>query len=242
MQEPGLSTKSGELPFVREMFERIAPRYDFLNRLLSLRRDVAWRGALIRTLNLGSRARVLDAACGTGDVALSLAQDADAETLVTGADFAISMLDLAAQKSRSAGVHETVRLVAADVLQLPFPPATFDAITMAFGIRNIQDKFNVLNCFYERLKPGGRLAILELATPSAGPVRRAYLFYFNRFLPLIGRLFSRHHFAYSYLPDSVAHFPPAPQFAALMHRAGFADVRYRLLSLGIAALFVGDKP
>jgi demethylmenaquinone methyltransferase / 2-methoxy-6-polyprenyl-1,4-benzoquinol methylase len=242
MQEPPLSTKSGELLFVREMFERIAPRYDFLNRLLSLRQDIVWRRALIGALNLADQARVLDAACGTGDVALALAQQGAEKIQVIGADFACSMLLRAGQKVRATGRRQSVWLAAADVLQLPFPTATFDAVTMAFGIRNIQDKHRVLKCFFEQLKPGGRLAILELGTPSAGPLRRAYLFYFNRFLPLIGRFFSRHHFAYTYLPDSVANFPPAPQFAALMRAAGFVDVRYRLLSFGIAALFVGDKP
>ena len=242
MQEPGLSTKSDELPFVRDMFERIAPRYDFLNRLLSLRRDVVWRRALIRSLQLKHGARVLDAACGTGDVALALIQDSLNNVQVIGADFALSMLFLADKKIRSSRRRGSICLVAADVLQLPFGEASFDAVTIAFGIRNIQNRSQALKSFFERLKPGGRLAILELTTPPAGLLRRAYLFYFNRFLPLIGRFFSRHHFAYAYLPDSVAHFPSAPGFADLMRRAGFSKVRFRLLSLGIATLFVGDKP
>ncbi len=242
MQEPVLSTKSGELPFVREMFERIAPRYDFLNRLLSLRRDVAWRRAMVRSLNLEPRSRVLDAACGTGDVALTLVREKSAEAMVVGFDFALTMLFLADHKIRSTGRRQSVRLVAADVLRMPFGAASFDAVTMAFGIRNIQDRSAALNAFFERLKPGGRLALLELTTPPAGLLRHAYLFYFHRFLPLIGRFFSRHHFAYAYLPDSVAHFPSAPCFASIMRGAGFVNVRFRLLSLGIATLFVGDKP
>lgn len=243
MQEPWLSTKSVELPFVREMFARIAPHYDFLNRLLSLRRDVVWRRALIRSLTLKPGAQVLDAACGTGDVALALVQDArSAAVQVVGADFALPMLVLADQKIGAARRQRSVRLVAADVLQLPFGPASFDAVTMAFGIRNIQDRAAALKLFCQCLKPGGRLALLELTTPPAGLLRSIYLFYFNRFLPLVGHFFSRHHFAYAYLPDSVAHFPPPASFADVMRRCGFVEVRYHLLSFGIATLFVGDKP
>lgn len=230
--------KDREFKFVREMFDNIAPRYDFLNRLLSLRRDVYWRRALVESLELASGETVLDAACGTADVALEIVRSSLGRVKVVGIDFAPEMLRLAAAKIKS----KSISLVAADAFDLPFNKAGFSAITMAFGIRNIQNKAAVLKHFRQQLKPGGRVAILELAAPTSGPARSAYLFYFNTLLPLIGRFFSKHSFAYRYLPESVANFPTAPEFAALMRRCGFTNIRYRKLTLGIAVLFVGDKP
>lgn len=234
--------KSKELPFVREMFDRIAPHYDFLNRLLSLRRDVQWRRALAEALALSPQARVLDVACGTGDVALEIVGRLGSKAKVVGADFAQQMLRSARSKVLDDHGRPRVHLTAADAFALPFRPASFDAVTIAFGIRNIQDKGTALGRFQELLKPGGQVAVLELATPESGLLRDAYLLYFNRLLPLLGRFFSRHTFAYTYLPASVAQFPPAAAFARLMRTAGFEQVRYRMLTLGIAVLFIGRKP
>lgn len=234
--------KHNELPFVREMFDRIAPRYDALNRVLSLRRDVVWRRKLADALDLAPAALVLDAACGTADVALQIVQAGNAQVRVVGIDFAAGMLRLAKPKIARRHLQGKIHLAAADAFDLPFGPACFDAVSMAFGIRNIQNKLSVLNCFYHHLKPGGRIAILELTTPDAGCLQRMYLNYFNRLLPAVGRLFSKHHFAYTYLPASVANFPAAQSFAGLMRQAGFKRVRYLKLTLGVAVLFIGDKP
>jgi demethylmenaquinone methyltransferase / 2-methoxy-6-polyprenyl-1,4-benzoquinol methylase len=232
----------GELDFVRDMFDRIAPHYDFLNRFLSLRQDVYWRRTLVSALALRPGARVLDAACGTADVGLEIHRQSHGTTTTVGIDFAPEMLHRAMPKLQKMQPRDTICLAAADAFCLPFRPGGFDAVTMAFGIRNIQDKATVLRRFWDQLKPGGRLAILELGTPGHGPLRQAYLFYFNRLLPFIGRFFSNHSFAYSYLPRSVARFPTAPRFAALMRQAGFRNVRYRKLTMGITVLFVGEKP
>ncbi|MEJ2037845.1 MAG: ubiquinone/menaquinone biosynthesis methyltransferase [Desulfosarcinaceae bacterium] len=242
MQDPRLSIKQQELPFVRDMFDNIAPRYDFLNRLLSLRRDVFWRRVLVGALDLDAGARVLDVACGTCDVGLEIEKRRAPGVSVAAVDFSTRMLMLAKPKISGHGRPPTIRLAAADAFDLPFAPRSFDTVTMAFGIRNIQNKRGVLEALNDAIKPGGRLAILELTTPETGLLRSAYLGYFNRLLPLLGRLFSKHHFAYTYLPDSVAHFPPAADFAALIRDAGFERVRYRHLTLGAAAVFVGDKP
>ncbi len=231
-----------ELDFVRQMFDGIAPHYDFLNRLLSMRRDVYWRKALATSLDLPPRARVLDAACGTADVGIEIVGQATGGVEVVGVDFAPQMLHLAKPKIERSSPPGAITLAAADAFDLPFAPAGFDAVTMAFGIRNIRDKETVLKAFWQQLKPGGRLAILELSTPTQGLARQAYLFYFNRLLPLIGRLFSKHRFAYTYLPDSVARFPAPDDFAALMRTAGFEKIRYRSMTTGITVLFVGDKP
>jgi demethylmenaquinone methyltransferase / 2-methoxy-6-polyprenyl-1,4-benzoquinol methylase len=231
-----------ELDFVRDMFDRIAPRYDFLNRFLSLRQDVCWRRTLVAALDLAPGARVLDAACGTADVGLEIFRQTRGGTTTVGIDFAPEMLRLAVPKIDGVVPAGNICLAAADAFDLPFRPGGFDAVTMAFGIRNIQDKAAVLRRFRDQLKPGGRLAILELATPDQGILRRAYLFYFNHLLPFIGRFFSSHSFAYSYLPQSVARFPAAHRFAALMRQAGFRNVRYRKLTMGVTVVFVGEKP
>lgn len=231
-----------ELDFVREMFDRIAPRYDFLNRLLSLRQDLYWRKTMVAALELSPRARILDTACGTADVAIEIRRQFQDRVELVGIDFAPQMLRLAKHKVDKGTRRPPIHLAAADAFDLPFRPAGFDAVTMAFGIRNIQDKATVLKSFWNQLKPGGRLAILELGTPTHGTARLAYLFYFNRLLPFIGRFFSKHSFAYSYLPGSVARFPAPNEFLGMMRSAGFRNLRYRPLTLGITVLFVGDKP
>jgi demethylmenaquinone methyltransferase/2-methoxy-6-polyprenyl-1,4-benzoquinol methylase len=233
--------RRSELDFVRDMFDRIAPRYDFLNRFLSLRQDVYWRRTQVAALALTPGARVLDAACGTADVGLEILRQTRGDALTVGVDFAPEMLRLAVPKIEKGAYPGGICLAAADAFDLPFRPGGFDAVTMAFGIRNIQDKATVLRRFWDQLKPGGRMAILELATPDQGVLRRAYLFYFNRLLPFIGRFFSSHSFAYTYLPQSVARFPAAHRFAAMMRQAGFRNVRYRKLTMGITVLFVGEK-
>lgn len=229
--------KENEIHFVRQMFDHIAPHYDFLNRLLSLRRDVVWRRKLVQSLHLNGDALVLDVACGTADVALEIVHQFPGAH-VAGVDFAPNMLRLALPKITATAI----RLAAADAFDLPFATERFDALTIAFGIRNIQNKAAVLKQFWNYLKPGGRLAVLELITPTSGPVRTLYLSYFNRFLPIVGRLFSKHSFAYTYLPDSVSKFPPVDGFMQLMGQAGFVHLRYQLLTMEVAALFVGDKP
>ena len=234
--------KHNELPFVRKMFDRIAPHYDFLNRLLSLRRDVYWRRELAAGLGLSPGSVVLDVACGTADVALEIVRATRGAVAVAGVDFAVEMLRLAKPKVQNTLGRGIVGLAAADAFELPFATDRFDAVTIAFGIRNIRNKPAVLDSFRRHLKPGGRLAILELTTPQSGPLRSAYLFYFNRLLPLAGRFFSKHSFAYSYLPDSVAHFPAPDDFARTIRQSGFENVRYRRLTLGVATLFVADKP
>lgn len=231
-----------ELDFVQGMFDRIAPHYDFLNRLLSLRQDVYWRKALVASLELDRDACVLDTACGTADVGIEIKHQYGDRVKVVGIDFAPQMLRLAKPKVEKLTGRAQIGLAAADAFDLPFRPAGFDAITMAFGIRNIQDKATVLKCFRDQLKPDGRLAILELGTPSRGLARHVYLSYFNRLLPFIGRFFSKHSFAYSYLPMSVARFPAAADFAEMMRRAGFHRIRYRPLTFGVTVLFIGDKP
>ena len=230
-----------ELPFVREMFDTIAPRYDLLNRLLSLRQDVIWRKKMVSQMTLPVGGQVLDVACGTGDVAMEICRQKGPQAKVTGVDFSPAMLALAQEKIGRAP-KASVFLLAGNALSLPFRAASFYAVTIAFGIRNIQDKLGALRAFYDVLRPGGMLLVLELATPKKSRLSSAYLAYFKKVLPMIGRLFSKHHFAYSYLPDSVSRFPTPEGFMALMAEAGYTRISCRRLTVGIANLFSGHKP
>jgi demethylmenaquinone methyltransferase/2-methoxy-6-polyprenyl-1,4-benzoquinol methylase len=241
MQKEGLSMHNDELPFIRDMFDNIAPRYDLLNRLLSLRQDVYWRRKMVAGMHLSPCARVLDVACGTGDVALEVLRQKGDRVQVVGVDFSPGMLVLGSQKVRQREGSAKIPFLAADAFKLPFGRATFDAVTMAFGIRNIQDKLTVLKAFHDCLKPGGELCILELATPQSGLLRRVYMLYFEKVLPRIGGLFSRNIKAYRYLPSSVIKFPAPEKFAALMGQAGFTSLSIRRLTFGVATLFSGIK-
>ena len=230
-----------ELDFVKPMFDAIAPRYDFLNRLLSGRQDVLWRRKMIRALSVPRDGKVLDVACGTGDVMLEVLRQKKAGH-VYGLDFAPEMLNIAKVKVRQAyPAGAPVHFITGNGLSLPFPARTFDAVTIAFGIRNIIDRQSALTCFHHVLKPGGMLAVLELATPASGFFRSLYLFYFQTILPTIGGLFSKNIRAYQYLPDSVLHFPPAATFAGLIAGAGFGHVQWEPLTMGIATLYTAVK-
>jgi demethylmenaquinone methyltransferase / 2-methoxy-6-polyprenyl-1,4-benzoquinol methylase len=230
-----------ELPFVREMFDSIAPRYDLLNRLLSLRRDVVWRKKMVSAMAVPEDGWILDVACGTGDVLLEIHRQKGPVVKVVGIDFSAGMLRLARKKGhRQPSMN--VSLLAGDALALPFAETSFHAVTIAFGIRNIQDKAGALKAFHRCLTPGGMVLILELAAPKKkSRLTTAYMTYFQNVLPRIGRLFSKHTFAYSYLPDSVSRFPAPEAFLQMMTAAGFSRVSCRRLTLGIANLFIGYR-
>ncbi len=231
-----------ELDFIKEMFDSIAPRYDFLNRLLSIRQDIYWRRTMITALDLPDNATLLDVACGTGDVLIEILNQPGNQKLIIGADFAPQMLKLAQIKLLRKNIGNRVQLIVGNGLHLPFPPATFDAVTIAFGIRNIMDREAALKNFLKCLKPGGKLAVLELATPRNKFFLSLYLFYFSKILPVIGAFFSNHLKAYDYLPASVIHFPPPAEFAAIMKQAGFERIKWRRLTMGIATVHIGQKP
>ncbi|MBW2099574.1 MAG: bifunctional demethylmenaquinone methyltransferase/2-methoxy-6-polyprenyl-1,4-benzoquinol methylase UbiE [Deltaproteobacteria bacterium] len=233
--------KKKELPFIKEMFDSLAPKYDLLNRLLSLRRDLYWRRAMVSEINLPQKGFVLDVACGTADVALEILRRKGKNFTVCGLDFSPGMLILAADKINKEQVNSNIHLLAGNALSLPFKAETFDAVTIAFGIRNIIDKKSALKAFYESLKKGGKLIILELTTPKKGPLLSLYLFYTQKILPLIGWFFSNNLKAYQYLPSSVIKFPQPDEFSAIMQSAGFSNVVWHRLTLGVATLYVGLK-
>lgn len=230
-----------ELDFIQTMFDSIAPKYDFLNRFLSLRQDVYWRRKMVSAIKTPDTGVLLDVACGTGDVALEIIRQKGSGNNVFGIDFSTVMLTLARDKIDTKDASGNIHLLAGNAFNLPFRGKTFDAITIAFGIRNINDKLSVMKEFHARLKTGGMLLVLELATPDRGLFLSIYRFYFKVILPFVGWLFSKNSMAYQYLPSSVANFPEPDNFAATMRLAGFQDVAWKKLTFGIAVLYVGYK-
>jgi demethylmenaquinone methyltransferase/2-methoxy-6-polyprenyl-1,4-benzoquinol methylase len=234
-----MSMDNNELPFVKDMFDTIAPKYDFLNRSLSMRRDVYWRRRMVQSLNIPDGGRVLDVACGTCDVPLEIMKQKKGLATVIGADFSHGMLVLG--KVKTENFREKISLLAGNALLLPFPNNSFDGVSIAFGIRNIMDKEKAINSFYSSLNDGGSLAILELSTPTNKLFKFLYMLYFKKILPKIGAIFSKNNQAYSYLPDSVLNFPSAEEFSKTIESCGFKDVKHKKMTYGIVTLFTGRK-
>ncbi|MCD4719755.1 MAG: bifunctional demethylmenaquinone methyltransferase/2-methoxy-6-polyprenyl-1,4-benzoquinol methylase UbiE [Desulfobacula sp.] len=227
-----------ELDFIKDMFDRIAPRYDFLNRLLSMRQDIVWRTQMVKATALQKNSMALDVACGTCDVALEISSQLKGHAQIFGLDFSFGMLRFGKQKL----LKKNINLLNANALNLPFKHHIFDAVFIAFGIRNIMDRQKAIKAFFNVLTKGGRLAVLELTTPEKGIFRSLYLLYFQKILPILGSFFSKDNNAYSYLPDSVLKFPSPVEFSRLMKGAGFENIKFKQMTFGIVTLFVGSKP
>lgn len=222
---------------VERMFDTISPKYDLLNRVFSMGTDQAWRRRVMRLVAQEPVDHLLDVATGTADLALMAARQVPQ---VTGADISEGMLAYGREKVKKAGVEGRVRLVKADAADLPFPEATFDAITIAFGVRNFEDLERGIRGMLQVLKPGGRLFVLEFSRPK-GLLRPFFRFYFHHVMPAIGRLVSKDAVAYSYLPASVEAFPEGADFEAILARSGGREVRSEKLSGGIATLYITRK-
>ncbi len=225
---------------IRSMFGAIAPRYDFLNRLLSLGIDRQWRRVAVSLVRCGNRGRVLDVATGTGDLALAIAAATQADVLIAGIDFCREMVDIGREKVAASPHAGRIELTVAPCEEIPFPDGSFDSVTIAFGIRNVVDRPRGLAEMYRILKPGGNTVILEFSTPVIPLFKALYCWYFLKVLPAIGGIFSQKS-AYRYLPDSVLEFPSREEFKGLMTRAGFRNLTHRDLTLGIATIYCGDK-
>ncbi len=226
------------------MFDAIAGRYDLLNHVLSGGMDTRWRARAVEALQLTGREIVLDLCTGTADLALAAAGSGRARARrVIGVDFAAAMLRLGLSKVRRSGraAPEPIDLVRADATQLPLKDATIDAVTIGFGIRNVERPEVACREIARVLKPGGTLVILEFALPRTPVVRSFYLWYFKHVLPLIGRVVSRHRSAYTYLPASVEAFPSPEAFVQTLRDCGFAAVRAVPLTLGAVYMFVASK-
>lgn len=223
--------------YVRDLFTAIAPRYDFLNHVLSLNVDRSWRRTAVQRLGWEAKpdGTYLDLCAGTLDLAAELARRDGFRGRVIGADFAVPMLTRGRDKA-----PRTVP-VAADALALPFPAARFDGALVGFGVRNLADLDTGLRETARVLKPGARFVVLELTTPRFAPLRAVYLFYFRKILPAIGRLVSKHRDAYTYLPESVLAFPEPEALSQRLLAAGFARVGFERLTGGICAIHYATR-
>lgn len=232
---PGAPEKAA----VRSMFDRIAPRYDLLNRLLSAGTDVRWRRACVDLLGLRGGGRVVDLCTGTADLLIEVLRR-DPHASGVGVDLSSAMLARGLRKLEVGGLDRRGGLAAGDAERLPLGDGLFDGALVSFGIRNVGNVEAALREVFRVLKPGGRFVILEFSMP-AGLLGRAYRFYFGRLLPWIGGLVSGDRGAYAYLPASVERFPSPAALAALLERAGFVSLRRRPLTGGIAYLYLGEK-
>ena len=232
---------------VRAMFSAIAGRYDLLNHLLSANQDVRWRRRAVRLLTPRAGERILDLCCGTGDLAFEILRR-QARCHITGADFAEPMLEIAKSKVQSPkskgskSPSPQIEFMWADALNLPFADASFDAVTVAFGVRNFEDTAAGLREMRRVLRPGGRALILEFMRPTSFFLRYVFGLFFKGILPRIGRLISRHDSAYNYLPASVNEFYTRREFEPLLRECGFRDVRSFDYNFGGVSCFLAKKP
>lgn len=226
---------------VNSMFDRISGVYDRMNRVMTAGLDQAWRARAAERARLEPGMTALDLCCGTGDLTLELAGRVGPQGAVTGADFSRPMLELAREKAEGHGVPQA-RFEWADALDLPFEDEAFDAVTIAFGIRNVPDVPAALREMRRALRPGGRVLILEFSLPANAAVRGSYLLYFRHVLPRLGGMVSGDAAAYRYLNRTVETFPYGEAFCALMREAGFVAVEAHPLTFGIATLYVGARP
>jgi len=223
------------------MFDRIAHRYDLLNRLLSLGRDVAWRKQVSRYLPQRDSCAVLDLATGTADMLISLHKNSGMVTVGVGVDMSEEMLKIARRKIEDRDLQEVLSVVEGDALTLPFASGSFDAVTIAFGIRNLDDVSEGLRHMHRVLNDGGKALILEFSLPSNRAMRWIYLLYFRYVLPAVGAVISGDSYAYRYLNRTVETFPHGDDFCQLMRQVGFTDIRAHPLTFGIATVYEGTR-
>ena len=224
---------------VRELFDEIAPTYDRLNHLLSLNIDKTWRKKAIGLLKRENVEKMLDVACGTGDLAIMACKNGIPE--VFGIDISDKMLNVGNKKIATLGIQEKIRLRQGDGENIDFGDETFDAVTVAFGVRNFEHLDKGLKEMNRVLKKNGKVVILEFSMPDSFPVKQLYSFYFKWILPAIGGFFSRNKQAYRYLPESVTKFPQGNDFLQILRECGFRDVACKKLTFGIACIYTGTK-
>jgi demethylmenaquinone methyltransferase/2-methoxy-6-polyprenyl-1,4-benzoquinol methylase len=234
-------TSSGKKEQVAEMFDNIAPKYDFLNQLLSLGIHKGWRKKSVKLLLPSQPKTMLDVATGTGDFAIEANKRLNPEK-ITGVDISEGMMKFGREKLKKLGLDRKIELLIGDSENLSFAENSFDAITVGFGVRNFENLEKGLSGMFRVLKPGGMLVVLEFSRPRKFPVKQLFNFYFNRVTPFIGKLFSKDNRAYTYLPESVNAFPDGENFISILEKTGFSDCSWQPLTFGIASIYTGRKP
>lgn len=225
---------------VADMFNNISKTYDFLNHFMSLGIDILWRKKAIGELKKVKPQLMLDVATGTGDFAFEAIQILNPAKVI-GVDISQGMLDVADEKIKKRGLADRFEVRLGDSEKLLFEDNTFDAVTVAFGVRNYENLEQGLSDMLRVLKPGGKIVILEFSKPQKFPIKQLYNFYFNSITPAIGKMFSKNNDAYKYLPESVAAFPDGKNFLTLMHKVGFQDPKFQPLTFGISSIYTAVK-
>ncbi len=234
-----MQQQTGKKESVRQMFNNIAHKYDFLNHFLSVGIDKGWRRKVARLVAKHKPAHVLDVATGTGDLAIALSKRSNAK--IVGVDIADAMLDIGRDKLQKRKLSKQISLVNGDSESLQFDNHYFDAAMVAFGVRNFEDLGKGLAEMCRVLKPGGLVVVLEFSRPRRFPVKQVYSFYFKHILPRLGRFFSKDKGAYTYLPESVDTFPDGAAFLDVLEDAGFNETTEIRLTFGIATIYTGYK-
>lgn len=230
---------TGKKEQVAQMFDNISHQYDFLNHFLSLGIDKVWRKTAINTLKPFHPKQILDVATGTGDFAIqALSLNPDK---ITGVDISEGMLAKGRIKLTERSLNEKVELLSGDSENLPFLENKFDAVTVAFGVRNFENLEKGLQEIYRVLKPNGHLVVLEFSKPKIFPLKQLYKFYFNAILPKLGRMISKDQAAYTYLPESVEAFPDGENFVSILTKTGFKNTACKSLTFGISSIYSGQK-
>ena len=226
---------------VWQMFDRIAQRYDLLNHILSLGQDMRWRKKVARFLTEKSDQYILDLATGTGDQLICLLKSTNRINRAIGTDLAKEMLNFGREKVQKKQLEDRIVLEEGNAEQIRYEDETFDAVTIAFGIRNVKNVRKSISEMYRVLKPEGRVLVLEFSLPKSGILRRIYLFYFRYILPQIGAIISKDGYAYRYLNETVENFPYGDEFCKILIAEGFEKVSMHPLTFGIATIYYGDK-
>jgi demethylmenaquinone methyltransferase/2-methoxy-6-polyprenyl-1,4-benzoquinol methylase len=236
---PYSNSVKGKKEQVAEMFDNIAPKYDFLNHFLSFGIDKAWRRKAIRLLMKKRPENILDVATGTGDFAIEALKTGAQE--IIGVDISEEMLAVGRAKVKDLGIGNRITLQKGDSEELTFPDCSFEAVTVAFGVRNFENLSKGIDELHRVLKPGGVVCILEFSKPARFPVKQFYGFYSFYILPFFGRLFSKDNSAYRYLPESVEGFPDGEEFLSVLIKSGFSQTLQYRLTFGVATIYIGTK-
>ena len=239
MAKPYKNSQAEKKEQIAEMFDNISPKYDFLNRMLSMGIDVLWRKKAVKLLKKYNPKTILDIATGTGDFAIE-AVKLNPEKII-GIDISEGMLKYGQQKIKKKGLDKIIELQKGDSEDLAFADNSFDAATAGFGVRNFQNLEKGLAEILRVLKPGGVAVILEFSQPETVPFKQIYNFYFKYILPFWGKIISKDNAAYTYLPESVNEFPYGEKFMEILRKTGYKNVRQKRLTMGIATIYIAEK-